>query len=202
ILRRALAGLFLLADSCARLQPEDAAPATALQVDAALASYFPGATAIASGVDRSGERALRDGDRLLLGVEVVLGEEVQRNLLELVVHRQKLGEDVARANFTFTKQTNTVSSHRYTRKLDLELVLRTPDGVEQQRSYIRDVPELVLDESFVPAIQQSQEEQPQTFMISVWRLVQVAQMLSDDPILQSLLQQAATVPFDITLLWR
>lgn len=205
ILRRALPWLSLLAVGCASLQPEDAAPAEALQVDPAIVMHFPGAKAIADGIDRSGERELRDEDRLLLGVEVVLGEVVERHLLEVIVHRQKLGTDTRVATFTDTgsDQGRPLSiPQRHSRVLDLEFVLRTPEGKETQRTSLSGVPEFVLDESFVPAIQSSREQQPATFAVAVLRLVLVAQMLSDDPILQSLLQHAATVPLDISLLWR
>lgn len=205
ILRRALPWLSLLVVGCTSLRPEDAAPAKALQVDSAITMHFPGAKAIAPGIDHSGERAMRDGDRLLLGVEVVLGEAVERHLLEVIVHRQKLGTDARLATFTDSgsdQVQSLVIPQRHSRLLDLEFVLRTPAGEESQRSSLRGVPEFVLDESFVPAIQSSREQQPETFAVAVLRLVHVAQMLSDDPILQSLLQQAATVPLDISLLWR
>jgi hypothetical protein len=200
---RVLPWVALLTVGCSSLQPEDAAPAKALQVDPAMAERFPGAAAIANGIDLSGERALRDGDRLLLGVEVVLGEEVERNMLELIVHRYEFGEDVARVSFTPTDEYSgpTIPS-RLTRVLELEIVLRTPDGKEQRRSRLRKVPEFVLDESFVPAIHDSPEEQPVIYAVAGWRLIQVAQMLSFDPILQSLLRKAAGFPPGLSWLWR
>lgn len=202
-LRRAMPWLCLLVAGCASLRPEDAAPAKALQVDPAVAAHFPGAKALADGIDRTGERGLRDGDRLVLGVEVVLGEEVERHLLEVIVHRHKFGEDVGRVTFTSSGENKPLAvPSRMSRMLDLEFVLRHPDGTEQQRSRVEGVPEFVLDESFVPAITHTREEQPVTFVVAVLRLLHVTNMLSEDPILQSLLQQAATVPLDITLLWR
>lgn len=201
--RRVLPWLALLTVGCSSMRPEDAAPATALQVDPAMVERFPGAAAIANGIDCSGERALRDGDRLLLGVEVVLGEEVERNMLELIVHRYGLGEDVGRVSFTPTDEYSGMSiPSRFTRMLELEIVLRTPDGKEQRRSRLRKVPEFVLDESFVPAIHQSPEEHPDIYAVANWRLLQVAQMLSVDPILQSLLRKAAGYPSGLSWLWR
>ena len=201
--RRVVSGALLLAAGCANLQPEDAAPAQALQVDPATVANYPGAKALADGIDRSGERALRDGDRLVLGVEVVLGEDVQRHLLEVIVHRQELGRDMGRVNFTASVAGEPLAvPSRHSRRLDLEFVLRAPDGTEKQRSRLHGVPEFVVDESFLPAIQLSREEHPATFSVALLRLLQVAQMLGEDAILQSLLHQTASVPLDLSLLWR
>lgn len=203
--RRAVPWSLLLAASCASITPDDAAPAIALRPDPAFAANFPAATTIADGIDDRGERALREGDRLALGVEVALGDDVERHLLEVIVHRCPLAHDAGLVTFTSKPHEGHEATHipqRHTRLVDLELVLRTPEGDELQRSRLERVPEFVLDESFVPAMRSSAEDDPRTYAVAYLRLIEIANMLQSDPILQDLLHKAATVPLDITLLWR
>ena len=195
--------LLTLLTSCTTLLPEDAAPASAFRVDANVEERFSGARSIIEGFDLSGERSLRDGDRVLVGVEVVAEGETKRHLLELIVHRGKVGESEGVMSFTHPDNSGSPEiPQRATRLLDLELVLRTPEGVEVERSLLREVPEFALDESFVDAIQSSQAGDQRSGSIAELRLAQIAQMLNGDPILQSLLREAASLPWDVTLLWR
>lgn len=193
----------ILLVGCAGLQPEDAAPALPFRVDVEVEARFPGARSVIDGVDMSGERALRDGDRVLVGVEVAAGESVKRHLLELIVHRGAVGESEGIMTFTASPESGVTSiPQRSTRVLDLELVLRAPDGREVERSRLSAIPEFALDEDFVAAIQRSQGGDKRSGLIAELRLALIAQMLNGDPILQSLLREAASIPWDPTLLWR
>lgn len=190
--------------ACGTLRPEDAAIIAPLAPDAAIAALFPGAANVCPGLDLAGERALRDGDRVLFGIEVVHGDSVHRHLLEVIAHRRRLGTDIGTARFV-PGEGDTTSPHipeRMTRLLDLELVLRSPDGAEVQRSRIEEAMELVFDESFVSGIVGSQHGDPRLEMVARLRLGEIATLLQKDPILHHLLAEVASIPWDFRLLFR
>jgi hypothetical protein len=64
------------------------------------------------------------------------------------------------------------------------------------------LPDFLLEQSFTDCLQGAGQADSAAIAIAAWRLVQVVNLLNNDPTLKRLLAEVATIPFDLRLLWR
>jgi len=187
-----------LASGCAIVQPADVPTVAPGTVNDAVARDYPGAANVLAGFDVSGERALRDGDGVLYGIELVRGETVTRRLLRVEV---ALDHPLARrALVTFSRpDCATQIPPRVARGLHLVFTLLDADGKELERSQSPMTVDYYLTESFVAGITSTAVS---VRGIASARLLEVIKLLQGDPVLKKLLAEAAAVPFDLRLLFR
>lgn len=190
------------AAACAVLRPEDAAAIEPVGPAPAVEAAFPGARELMAGLDLHGERSLRDGDRVLFGVEVERATGVRCHLLQVCVRRRLFGEDFGVARFVRRDEGRGHIPDRPTRLIDLELTLFDANGRQLESSRIERAMELVFDESFVDGIRGSQRGDPRSEDVAVLRLGEIASLLQSDPILMRLLAEVASIPWDVRLLFR
>jgi len=192
----------VLWSACAAIRPEDVPDAQRAAAAGAVAE-FPGASAILTGLDLSGEQALRDGDQVLYGVELADGERIRRHLLRIQVRRKEPGQDTGSASVLVAEGVKLPPvPTRMTRLLDLDLTLFDVDGKEVQRSSIGVAMDFVFAESFIAGIVGRRDGDAQQERLARLRLEVIAGLLTNDPVLRHLLAEAASVPWDVRLLFR
>lgn len=204
---RVLSGVgCVLFAACAALRPEDvpepaaATAAAATANDAERAARFPGAAGLLRGFDFAGERQLRDGDTLLFGVTVHDAAATKRWLLRLVVERDD--PELKTALATMRRLTDQrVVMQRPTRELVVALQLFDGDGRELAQSRLQTM-DLVLESSFVAAVQALRRGDQDQEVVVRTQLAEIAGLLANDPVLNRLLAEVASVPLDLRLLWR
>lgn len=188
------------------MRPEDVPevePVTLAQASASMANRdrdFPGAAGLLRGFDFAGERQLRHGDQLLFGITVHDPERpVERHLLRLSVRQDdaELSTQLA----TMRDHEGRVVLERPTRAVGLDLALFDAAGAPLATSRVESM-DVFLGASFVESVARSRAGENVRQLLVQSQLAEIANLLARDPILQRLLREVASVPFDVRLLWR
>lgn len=204
--RRVRWATIALLAGCSAVRPEDVPevePVTLAQASASMANRdrdFPGAAGLLRGFDFAGERQLRHGDQLLFGITVHDPERpVERHLLRLLVRQDdaELSTQLA----TMRDREGRVVLERPTRAVGLDLALFDAAGAPLATSRV-DSMDVFLGTSFVESVARSRAGEHVRQLLVQSQLAEIANLLASDPILQRLLREVASVPFDVRLLWR
>jgi len=192
--------------ACSALRPEDVPEVgpTSLGGQSASAESrdrdFPGAAALLRGFDLAGERQLRDGDQLLFGIAVHDGDRpVERHLLRLLVRQDDA--ELSTKLASMRDATGRLVLERPTRAVGLDLALFGADGAPLATSRL-DSMDVFLGSSFVESVARSRAGENVRQLLVPSQLAEIANLLANDPILQRLLREVATIPWDVRLLWR
>lgn len=192
--------------ACSAVRPEDVpevAPLTHAQANASAANRdrdFPGAAAILRGFDLAGERQLRHGDQLLYGITVHDPDRpVERHLLRLEVRQDDA--ELTTKLASMRDATGRVVLERPTRAVGLDLALFGADGAPLATSRL-DSMDVFLGSSFVESVARSRAGENVRQLLVQSQLAEIANLLAKDPILQRLLREVASIPWDVRLLWR
>lgn len=192
--------------ACSTVRPEDApvvAPMTHAQASASAANRdrdLPGAAALLRGFDCTGERQLRDGDQLLFGITVHdVDRPVERHLLRLLVRQDDA--ELSTKLASMRDATGRVVLERPTRAVGLDLALFGADGAPLATSRLDSV-DVFLGSSFVESVARSRAGENVRQLLVQSQLAEIANLLANDSILQRLLREVASIPWDVRLLWR
>ncbi|MBL8735124.1 MAG: hypothetical protein JNL12_01725 [Planctomycetes bacterium] len=195
-----------LLTACSAVRPEDVpevAPLIPADAEASAANRdrdFPGAAALLRGFDLAGERQLRDGDQLLFGITVHDPDRpIERHLLRLLVRQDD--RELSTKFATMRDATGRVVLERPTRAVGLDLALFGADGAPLATSHL-DSMDVFLGSSFVESVARSRAGESVRQLLVQSQLAEIANLLANDPILQRLLREVASIPWDVRLLWR